>query len=147
MPAINSSALALDVGSKRIGLAIASLASRLPRPLKTLENDADFVQALQAIIDAENVEAVVVGLPRGLDGQATDQTGVIKAFADQLKGDLSLPIHFQDEAVTSRQAEDELKSRGKPYSRGDIDALAATYILQDFLAELDQHAEHKETVA
>ncbi|MEK7599747.1 MAG: Holliday junction resolvase RuvX [Patescibacteria group bacterium] len=141
MVAISSSILALDVGNKRIGVAIASLASRLPSPFKTLDNDDKFLQNLQAIITAENVETLVIGLPRGLDGQATDQTSIVQAFVEQLKTDVSLPTYFQDEALTSRKAEEELESRGKPYAKGDIDALAATYILDDFLAE------HKELVA
>ena len=76
----------------------------------------------------------MVGLPRGLDGQRTAQTEEVEAFARGLGERFGLPVHMQDEAVTSKQAEAELEARGKPYGKGDIDALAATYILQDWLA-------------
>jgi putative Holliday junction resolvase len=126
----------LDVGDRRVGVAVASLAARLPRPLTTLlrDDDKNFFQELQTVIKAENVEALVVGFPRGQAGQPTAQTGTIEAFADELRRHCGLPVHFQDESVTSKQAEAELEARGKTYQRGDIDALAATYILEDFLA-------------
>jgi putative Holliday junction resolvase len=124
----------LDVGSQRVGIAVASLAARLPRPLTTLRQDASFWQSLKEIIETEDAGTLVIGLPRGLDGQSTAQTAAIETFAADLRQHVDLPIHYQDEAVTSKQAEAELEARGKPYQRGDIDALAATYILEDFLA-------------
>lgn len=134
MPATPKSILALDVGERRVGVAIASLAARLPRPVTALIRDDGFYGSLAEIIERENVDTVVVGLPRGLDGQATAQTRAVQAFTDDLRKHCELPVYFQDEAVTSKQAEAELETRGKPYARGDIDALAATYILEDFLA-------------
>lgn len=141
MPATPRSVLALDVGEQRVGVAVASLAARLPRPLVTLKQGEDFLMKLNDIIKAENVEALVVGLPRGLDGQTTAQTRAVESFTNELREHCQLPVHFQDEAVTSKQAEAELEARRKPYARGDIDALAATYILEDFLAA------HRELVA
>lgn len=134
MPVTPKTILALDVGGRRVGVAVASLAARLPRPLATLVRDGDFFSTLQDLIEAENAEALVIGFPRGQDGQHTAQTGAIETFADELRRHCELPVHFQDESVTSKQAEAELKARGKAYQRGDIDALAATYILEDFLA-------------
>lgn len=139
MPPTNSSVLALDVGGKRIGVAVASMAARLPRPLVTIENDENFIDTLKEIIGKEGVDSLVIGLPRGLQGQSTAQTEAVSRFEQELRHKLSLPIYLQDEAVTSKQAEAELEGRGKPYQRGDIDALAATYILEDWLAE------HKES--
>lgn len=123
----------MDVGSQRVGVAVASLASRLPRPLVTLTRDDDFFRALSDIVETENAEALVVGLPRGLDGQHTAQTQATEAFSAEIGRHCGLPIHMQDEAVTSKRAEEELEARHKPYVRADIDALAATYILEDFL--------------
>jgi putative Holliday junction resolvase len=133
MPA-TSSILGLDVGGKRVGVAVASLAARLPTPLVTLERNDGFFVELADIIKAEGAEALVVGLPRGMEGQHTAQTGEIETFARSLSGHFGLPVHMQDEALTSKHAEAELEALGKPYVRGDIDALAATYILQDWLA-------------
>jgi putative Holliday junction resolvase len=132
--ATNTSILALDVGDARVGVAIASSAARLPRPLTTLERGDKFFEQLKAVVEYEFVNSIVVGLPRNLNGQETDQTASVQTFVRELKGHFDLDIHFQDEAVTSKQAEAELDKRGKPYKRGDIDALAATYILEDYLA-------------
>lgn len=135
MPTAPKSVVALDVGSKRIGVAIASLEARLPRPLVTLTaTDHDLLEQLQAIIERETVGRIVVGLPRGMAGQQTAQTNSILQFTERLKEQINIPIDMQDESVTSKQAEAELESRGKPYQRSDIDALAATYILEDWLA-------------
>ena len=141
MPAIPSSILALDVGAKRVGVAIASLTARLPQPLTTLERDGSFFAKLQTIITTEHVGRLVVGWPRGLQAQPTAQTAVTEAFVTELKRHCELPITLQDEALTSRQAEAELQARGKAYAKGEVDALAATYILDDFLkAEQEQIA-------
>ena len=130
----DKSVLGLDVGGKRIGVAVASLSARLPRPLTTLERGDEFFDALQEIIKSEDAEALIVGLPRGMEGQHTAQTEESEAFARDLKGRFNLPVHLQDETLTSKHAEAELEARGKPYTKGDVDALAATYILQDWLA-------------
>jgi putative Holliday junction resolvase len=133
--------LALDVGDKRVGVARASLAARLPGPLTTLERGAGFFGQLQRILSEEHVAAIVVGLPRSLDGQETNQTKATRTFIDELHERAGVPIHLQDEALTSRKASEELEASGRPYQRGDIDALAATYILEDFLAEHADAAE------
>lgn len=134
MTATPSSILALDVGSKRIGVAIASLVARLPRPLTTLDaTDSKLFQKLEDIINEEAAVELVVGFPRGLDGQYTAQTASIEAFVEQLQEKIVLPIHLQDEALTSQKARNELESLGRAYTKEDIDALAATYILEDWL--------------
>ncbi len=133
MPTIPNHILALDVGSKRIGLALASGIARLARPLTTLDADGDVIDQLARIITDEKVEQLVVGLPRNLDGQETAQTASVRSFTSQLE-QFKLPIHLQDEALTSHKAEAELAARGKAYNKADVDALAATYILEDYLA-------------
>lgn len=129
------SVVGLDVGAQRVGVAVASLTARLPRPLVTLTYDDVLFEKLQAIVNDENVAILVVGFPRGLQGQRTAQTQAIEDFSEELRSHVDVPIVFQDEAVTSRQAEEELRARGKDYSKADIDALAATYILEDYLTE------------
>lgn len=132
MAATLNQILALDVGSKRIGVAIATTAARIARPLTTLDAEADVDQQLKQLIATESVEAFVVGLPRGLDGQETAQTVSVRQFVNTLQH-FGLPVHFQDEALTSQKAKAELEARGKPYAKRDIDSLAATFILDDFL--------------
>ncbi len=125
--------MALDVGERRIGVGVASLQARLAQPLTTLDNGDGIVAELEKLIAEHEVSALVVGLPRGLSGQHTSQTAYAEAFAKKIGTRLGLPLYWQDEAVTSKKAEAELRARGKPYTKGDVDALAATYILEDFL--------------
>lgn len=133
-PNSTGSILALDVGDKRVGVARASLIARLPEPLTTLQRGETFFEDLQRVISDEDAVALVVGLPRGLDGQTTTQTKTTEAFVAELKRHTDRPVHLQDEALTSKKARAELDAGKKQYRRGDIDALAATYILEDFLA-------------
>ncbi|HSX32031.1 MAG TPA: Holliday junction resolvase RuvX [Candidatus Saccharimonadales bacterium] len=130
-----SSILSLDVGERRIGVAVASSESRLASPLKTLLNEGDIAATIQELLVANQATALVLGLPRNLEGEDTAQTQYVRAFADRIKPIVGVPLYWQDEALTSRKAEEELTARGKPYAKADIDALSATYILEDFLRD------------
>jgi len=127
--------LALDVGSVRIGMALASTEAKLAHPAGTLPHDDAVIQNLREICERERVGHIVIGLPRGLSGQETTQTAAVRSFGSVVSTELAVPISWQDEAVTSKQAEVELQARGKPYDKQEIDALAATYILEDYLHE------------
>lgn len=127
--------LALDVGRARIGIALANDVVRIASPLPALANDDTFKKRLLELIVEHQVATVVVGWPRGLDGQETEQTQYVNNFVDLLDAWLQIPVHLQDEAATSIKAEEELKRRGAPYEKGDIDSLSAVYILEDYLAE------------
>lgn len=133
MPAVNNVILALDVGEKRIGVASARSDTKLASPLTTLTHDEHVWDNISKLIKEQSAQTVVVGLPRNLEGESTAQTRSVEAFTDQLRGKIAATVHLQDEAVTSVLAEDELEKRGKPYTKADIDSLAATYILEDFL--------------
>ena len=132
---LSGSIMALDVGARRIGVAAANVVARIAHPLKTIETSEHTMADIQKLLIDQRVTTLCVGLPRGLDGQETAQTKSIQAFVQELKQAMTIPVYLQDEAVTSRQAEAELEARGKPYVKGDIDALAATYILEDFLRD------------
>jgi putative Holliday junction resolvase len=125
--------IALDVGTKRIGVASAGVVARLAAPLKTLVVTDDILDQIKALVAEQNATGVVVGLPRDMQGSETAQTASTRAFAQKLRQVLTIPVYLIDEAVTSRQAEAELASRKSGFAKGDIDALAATYILEDFL--------------
>lgn len=132
------SGLGFDVGERRIGVAIGRLDVKIAHPLKTLEKPAQFKEDIAALCRREAAAWLVIGLPRGLDGQETAQTASVKAFGDELTKylhaeGLQLPVYWIDEALTSAKAEQELQERGKLYAKVDVDALAATYILEDFL--------------
>lgn len=126
--------LSLDVGEKRIGVARAGVVALLAQPETTLLNDALVFNNIARLTEELQVSEVIVGLPRNINDEDTEQTRYIRRFADSLKSEVnSIIIHFQDEANTSQKAKAELQERNKPYEKADIDALAATYILQDFI--------------
>jgi putative Holliday junction resolvase len=125
--------LALDIGSRRIGVAIADSDTKMAQPLVTLDVTPGIMRGLSKLIAENNTDCLVCGLPRGIEGQDTEQTRYTLDFIDRLKENVKIPVYTQDEAVTSYKAEQELISRGKPYQKSDIDKLAAVYILEDFL--------------
>mgnify|MGYP000988072965 CR=1 FL=1 len=133
--ATNHSVMALDVGEKRIGIAVASMAAKIASPLTTLNNDSETLKELKKIIKENNIEELIIGLPRDVHGGETDQTKYVKSFARKLKEEVDLTQHMQDESLTSVRAEEELSGRGQPFEKADVDALAATYILEDWLAD------------
>ena len=128
--------LGIDYGHVRIGVAVGDSDTRLARPLQTLQKVAEPARTIGALAYIEAATELVVGLPRSLDGEDTIQTAAVRAFAHHLHVTLGHPVHLMDEAATSSQAEAELKARGKAYAKGDIDQLAATIILQDYLDQL-----------
>lgn len=128
----SKSLLALDVGEKRIGVATANDAIRIAIPLTTLDVDGTEIDEIARIIAEENTDTIVVGYPRNQSGEATAQTAYAESFAEKLNG-MTAHIEFQDESLTSVMAEDQLKRDGRPYTKADIDARAATIILQDYL--------------
>jgi len=132
---LKGSVMGLDVGSRRIGVALARSDTRLAQPLLTLNRSETTLEDIKKLIAEHNVSHIAVGLPRSLDGNITQQTRDTIVFINQLKEITTVPVVEQDEALTSKQAESELIERAKPYTKSDIDALAATYILQDFLGE------------
>lgn len=125
--------IALDVGEKRIGVAATDGIVRIARPLGAVEADGSELEQITGHITEERAVAVVIGYPRNQSGEATAQTAFVEAFADRLRAVTGAKIIFQDESLTSVLAEERLRSYGKPYTRGDIDAQAAALILQDYL--------------
>jgi putative Holliday junction resolvase len=128
----SKSFLALDVGEKRIGVAVGDNTVRIAVPFETIEVNGKELERIARLIIDERVDTVIVGYPRNQSGEATAQTAHVEAFAAQLS-DIAPKLVFQDESLTSVLAEQQLKSHGRPYSKGDIDAQAAAIILQDYL--------------
>ena len=129
--------MALDVGTKRVGVALADSYIKIAIPFITIEIDNDLESSITKIIEIiskEEIDILVVGLPRNQSGEETSQTAYTKEFVKNFEYSVDR-IDFQDESLTSIQAENRLKSYGKPYSKGDIDMNAASIILQDYLEE------------
>jgi putative Holliday junction resolvase len=129
--------LAIDYGTKRTGLAICDAAETIASPLTVLHGRKDLLNKIADIVETENVGAVVVGLPLNMSGTESSQTKLALKFAEQLKGHLSIPVHLQDERLSSFGAEEKLApadfTRGKRKKR--IDAIAAAEILEAFLEQ------------
>ncbi len=130
---MSDTVLALDVGERKVGVARAHLIARIAEPLTTLQNTEHFDDELQALLKKHDPSELIVGLPRGLDGQETPQTAYVRNFVTKLEGYVTIPIHLQDEAVTSIHAREILESKKKQYTKEDVDALAAMLILDDYL--------------
>lgn len=122
----------LDVGEKRIGVAKGDNIVRLASPLLTIGVDGTEIDSIKQILSNENASLLVVGFPRNQSGDVTKQTKFVENFVSRL-GDIGVDIVFQDESLTSVIAEQRLISHKKPYQKGDIDSMAASIILQDYI--------------
>ncbi|MDN5275589.1 MAG: putative Holliday junction resolvase [Candidatus Saccharibacteria bacterium] len=124
--------LGLDVGEKRIGVALADDAVRIAVPYDTIVVDGGERQAIEELIISHAIKTVIVGYPRNQSGDPTAQTAYVERFTAQI--DLGgAELVFQDESLTSVAAEERLKSQNRPYRKGEIDAMAAAIIVQDYL--------------
>lgn len=124
--------VALDIGEKRIGVAQADTVTKFPFPVTTLDVDDMIISRLRELVAELEPAAIVVGYPRNQAGEPTKQTERVIEFAKRLEA-FQVPIVWQDESLTSVLAEQYLKSKGKPYSKADIDSHAAAIILGDYL--------------
>jgi len=134
----------VDYGRKRIGLAISDATAFLARPWQVVSMPdpdpetsaamiADFFPRLMN--EEESVDGIVVGLPRRLSGEDTDQTAEVRVFAKMLEVITGIDVFLVDERLTSVEAEAQLATREKDWKKRkkQIDAVAAAIILQDFL--------------
>jgi putative holliday junction resolvase len=137
----SSRVLALDVGRRRIGLAISDVSRTLARPLATLKIGGGEAVALVAreierlSLEEDGLSEIVVGMPVHLDGSPSEQTAYVGAFVAELRTRTSIPIALEDERLTSREAESRLALREPDWRKrkGRLDAAAAAVILQDYL--------------
>ncbi len=130
--------IGLDVGTRRIGVAIADSGVRIavPNTTVTVNNGLEYTE-IARIARANNTVWFVVGMPRSNEGNTTNQSRYVKQFAKSLSAAVpGAKIRFQDESLTSVEAENRLKARKKSYRREEIDAEAAAIILQDFIEHI-----------
>ena len=129
--------MALDVGGRRIGVALSDTTRVLASPLTTLRAEPRdrVLDEIAALVQRHEVVEVVVGLPLTLSGEVGPQAHLIQLFVERLKGVLTAPIHMFDERLTTVAAERMMLDLGlKPEQRkARIDEVAASIILQDFL--------------
>ncbi len=128
--------LALDVGEKRIGVAQGDDSTKIAFPYDTIEVDGHEIEAILALIETNQVQDLIIGYPRNQSGETTAQTQFVEDFVAKLEEiPIDTRITYQDESLTSVIATQRLEKLGKPYQKGDIDAMAACIILEDYFQE------------
>ncbi|MEM6254342.1 MAG: Holliday junction resolvase RuvX [Cyanobacteria bacterium P01_D01_bin.156] len=131
------SALGLDIGSKRIGVAGCDRMGLMATGLTTIENKsfAYVIEQLTQVIRQREITLLVVGLPYTLNGELGTQARRVKKFTRRLAETLGLPVTYVDERLTSVEAEQQLKTERRltPKDKGLIDRRAAAIILQQWL--------------
>jgi putative Holliday junction resolvase len=142
--------LGIDYGLRRIGLALSDATGLLANPWKTVARGGDARQAAAAIAreisilqsESDGLVAVVVGYPRRLSGDRNEQTSVVETFVEQLRHSVDVPIVFEDERLTSWEADTLLAGRERDWRKRKpmLDAMAAAVILQNYLDSLPRPA-------
>ena len=131
--------LALDVGERRIGIALSDETATLASGLETVVRTGGRrdVAAIAGLVERHRPEAVIVGLPLNMDGTAGGQVEKVRAFVEDLKRRIPIPFVERDERLTTVEAHEILRKSGVAWNqRGALlDKVSATVILQEFLDE------------
>jgi putative pre-16S rRNA nuclease len=129
--------MAFDYGTKRVGIAVTDPEKLVATPLTTVPTK-DIIAFVSQYLQDEEVEAIVVGMPRDLFNNDSHSTQAVKQFANQLKRKFkTYPLHLHDERFTSKMALDAMiragSSKRDRRKKENIDKLSATIILQSFM--------------
>lgn len=117
--------LSLDLGEKRVGVAI-SRSGIVAEPLMTLEFDSDFFKKLKEICEVRGVEKIIIGLPKSLGGGVSEQERRTKLMAKKIKEETKKEIEFIDERFTTKMAKERVK-------KDRVDEESAVIVLQSYL--------------
>ena len=133
----NLRVLGLDVGDKRIGVAVSDPTGLLTTPIPAINrrNIEKDLQSILSLTGEYQVAAIVVGIPISLNGKSSQQTKVVREFCRSLEVVSSVPIYLEDERFSTKEAERLLKEAGHSPSRekGLVDSASAAVILQAYL--------------
>lgn len=130
--------LGIDYGARRVGLSYGDeIGVATPLPALVDADEAKRWSALGAVIKTRRITDLVIGFPYNMDGSVGFKAKEVEAFAERLRAEFGLPVHFVDERLTSYEAEASIPKakRRDVRASGLIDSRAATIILQDFLNE------------
>lgn len=131
--------LAFDIGERRTGVAAGDDIIRLVQPIEVIEapRGPQLLARLSRLLDEHAPDAVVVGLPLNMDGSDGPAAVAMRAFARDLAQRVSIPVHLQDERLTSSDADARMARSGRTHAQKKAlrDALAAAAILEDFLRQ------------
>jgi len=132
--------IALDPGTKRIGVAVCDELRVITRPLDAISRTSwkKLLTSIRTIISEFDAKALVIGLPLESDGNESEMSTEARRMARNFSLSLSIPVYLQDERVTSYEAKTRLWASGKTVaeSRKLVDSEAAAIILEDFLARM-----------
>jgi len=130
--------MGLDIGDKRIGVALSDPGGILASPFTIVERGAveRDIEAIVDIVARQEVKQIVIGLPRSMDGTVGQQAAKVEAFVEQLRRHTDVPIEFRDERLSTVSARRLVRSgRQKGRKKVRYDAAAAAVILQGYLEE------------
>ena len=131
--------LGLDVGDRRIGLALSDSGGILASPLTVIEHTTELqdIEAILMIAQERGAERIIVGLPRLMNGDIGPQAQKVQAFTEAMRAHAQIPIEYRDERLTTVTAQRLKQETGSKKKNRNIryDAMAAAVILQDYLEE------------
>ena len=140
--------IGLDVGTVRIGVARADTATKIAIPDGFINVNGQEISEIQRKLRLYDSNILVMGMPRSNSGNQTAQSEFVKQFARQVAATIpGLKIYFQDESLTSVEAERRLKARKNNYQKGEIDAESASIILQDFIERMQVALSNQQSLA
>lgn len=127
--------LGLDIGGRRIGVAVSDELGMIASPVSTIDARRDVAKELRALIEKYGVNRLVVGLPIGMSGREGPQATEVREVADDLGQSLNVEIVYSDERLSSAMANQALIGQGtrREKRKQHIDAMAAAVILQGYL--------------
>lgn len=127
--------LALDIGTKRIGVAVSDVTATIAQPLKTIIRikETEDIKTVVKLIQEYQAGELLVGEPKTLKGLSGKQAESVYELARKIAEQANVPLVYWDERLSSKEAERYLRERGKKFNKAEIDKLAAALILQSYL--------------
>lgn len=131
--------LAIDLGAKRVGVAVSDELRITVKPLPAIERRSwkDFLRRIVALVETYEAGGLVIGLPLRLDGGEGEAAQEARSVADKFQRSLDIPVYLQDERLTTFEAASDLRSaaRSEHEINADIDSESAALILRDFIVK------------
>ena len=135
--------LGIDLGTRRVGVAVSDELRITIKPLPAIERRSwkDLLRQIVALVQNFDARGLVIGLPLRLDGSEGSAARDARSVADKFQRSLDIPVHLQDERLTTLEAASDLRSAGQPEHEieDEIDSAAAALILRDFIVGNDRH--------
>jgi len=139
---VTKRALGIDYGTRRVGLALSDQTRTIATGYKTIQYNDRVYTEIARIVDSEDVDIIILGLPVSIEGGDSKKAKEVRRFASDLEKEVHVPIIFQDESYTSKDALDTMiamnTKQKQRRNKGRIDEMAAALILQSYL-DSEQH--------